>query len=262
MTNWNANVWDHWHDPKLTKETHNRLLYIGAQGSQNHANLATPLSDMDTVALVFPKREDLVTLNRENLSICITRDNGEHIKIYDYRFWINLLYKQNMNDVELLFTDYYVPFFNSAEGSPDWNDLRSFREDIARYNPARTIRTSIGMMDTRIHLAEKHSDDLNIVFKQFKNCYFLDCFIGAYADELPYKECLTFGYFEFEGYETIPTDLLIEYMKNYRDYSEKRYEDYLNKHGSQINENVQKKLTEWSYDLLSWGIRDGWYYNS
>lgn len=148
--NWDDSVWDHWHDPKLTNKIHNRLLYIGAQGSQNHANLATPLSDMDIVALVFPKVEDIVTMNKDNLSTCIVRDNNEHIKVYDFRYWVNLLYKQNMNDVEFLFTDYYVSLFNFAEGSPDWNDLLFFCEDIARYNPTRTIRTSIGMMDSRI----------------------------------------------------------------------------------------------------------------
>lgn len=251
---WSTNVFEHWQDPVLNNYK-DKLLYIGAQGSQNHANLATPLSDMDTVALTFPKVEDIVTMNKDSLSVCLNRQNGEHIKVYDYRFWINLLYKQNMNDVELLFTDYYIPLFDSTEGSPNWNDLRSFREDIARYNPARTVRTSIGVMDTRIKIAENHLTDSNVVFKQFKNCYFLDCFIGAYIDGLPYKECLNYGYFEFEGYRNIPADLLIGYMKNYRDYSEKRYQDYLINHKETANENVRKKLTEWSCDLLSWGIK-------
>lgn len=256
---WDGRIWDHWHDPVLNNYR-KRLFYIGAQGSQNHANLATPSSDMDTVALVYPKVEDIATLNNSNLSTCLIRDNGEHIKVYDYRFWINLLYKQNMNDVELLFTDYCVPIF--YPGCPDWEDLLAFREDIARYYPARTIRTSIGMMDTRIKIAENHLNDSNIVFKQFKNCYFLDCFIGAYTDELPYKQCLNYGYFEFEGYENIPTDMLLEYMKNYRDYSEKRYQDYLLNHNEVSNEDVRKKLTEWSCDLLSWRIKNGRYHNS
>ena len=251
---WSTDVFEHWQHPILN-DYKSRLLYIGAQGSQNHANLATPLSDMDTVALAFPKVEDIVTMNKDSLSICLNRQNGEHIKVYDYRFWINLLYKQNMNDVELLFTDYYIPLFDSIEGSPNWNDLRSFREDIARYNPARAVRTSIGMMDTRIKIAENHLTDSNIVFKQFKNCYFLDCFIDAYIDGLPYKECLNYAYFEFEGYQNIPADLLIGYMKNYRDYSEKRYQNYVINHKETANENVRKKLTEWSCDLLSGGIK-------
>ena len=257
--NWSANVFEHWQDPVLDNY-HNKLLYIGAQGSQNHANLATPLSDMDTVALVYPKVEDIVTMNKDNLSICLNRQNGEHIKVYDYRFWINLLYKQNMNDVELLFTDYYIPLTNPM--GPNWLDLVEIREDIARYNPARTIRTSIGMMDTRIKIAENHLTDYDIVFKQFKNCYFLDCFIEAYIDKYPYKQCLTYGRFESKEYKDISSNKLIEYMKCYRSYNEKCYQDYLLNHKETANEVVRQMLTEWSSDLLTWGIKNGWYYNS
>lgn len=257
--NWSANVFEHWQDPVLDGY-HDRLFYIGAQGSQNHANLATPLSDMDTVALVYPKVEDIVTMNKDNLSICLTRQNGEHIKVYDYRFWINLLYKQNMNDVELLFTDYYIPLMNPM--GPNWSDLVEIREDIARYSPARTIRTTIGIMDSRIKIAENHLTDYDIVFKQFKNCYFLDCFIGAYIHELPYKDCLNFGHFETEGYKYISVDSLIECMKSYRKYSEKRYQDYLLNHKETTNEDVRQMLTEWSSDLLTWGIKNDWYHDS
>lgn len=257
--NWSANVFEHWQDPVLDNY-HNRLLYIGAQGSQNHANLATPLSDMDTVALVYPKVEDIATMNKDNLSICLIRQNGEHIGVYDYRFWINLLYKQNMNDVELLFTDYYIPLTHPM--GPNWLDLVEIREDIARYNPARTIRTSIGMMDSRIKVAEKHLTDYDIIFKQFKNCYFLDGFIKAYLDKYPYKQCLTYGQFDSREFKDISSNRLIECMKWYRSYNEKRYQDYLLNHKEVSNENVRQMLTEWSSDLLTWGIKNGWYYNS
>lgn len=257
--NWSANVFEHWQDPILN-DYHDRFLYIGAQGSQNHANLATPLSDMDTVALVYPKVEDIVTLNKDNLSICLMRENGEHIKVYDYRYWVNLLYKQNMNDVELLFTDYYIPLANPM--GPNWSDLIKIREDIARYNPVRTIRTSIGIMDSRIKIAENHLTDYNIVFKQFKNCYFLNCFIGAYIDGFPYKGCLNYGHFEDKGYQNTSVDVLINCMKGYRRYSEYRYQNYLLNHKETTNENVRQMLTEWSSDLLTWGIKNGWYYNS
>ncbi len=257
--NWSIKVFEHWQDPVLDDYRH-RILCIGAQGSQNHANLATPLSDMDTVALVYPKVKDIVTMNKDNLFICLTRENGEHIKVYDYRFWINLLYKQNMNDVELLFTDYCIPIFRP--GSPDWEDLLSFREDIARYNPIRAIRTSLGIMDSRIKIAENHLTDFDIVFKQFKNCYFLDCFIGAYIDELPYKECLDFGQCEYECYRNTSVINLLEYMKSYSHFSETRYQNYLLNHKETTNEKVRQMLTEWSSDLLTWGIKNGWYHNS
>lgn len=53
-------------------------------------------------------------------------------------------------------------------------------------------------------------------------------------------------------------------MELYRDYSEKRYQDYLFNHNYKeiTNEKVRQMLTEWSSDLLTWGIKNGWYYNS
>lgn len=215
---------------------------------------------MDTVALVYPKIEDVATLNNSSSSTCLMRENGEHIKVYDYRFWINLLYKQNMNDVEFLFTDYYIPLTNPM--GPNWFDLVEICEDIARYNPCRTIRTSIGIMDTRIKIAGQYDFDKDIVFKQFKNCYFLNCFIGAYINENPYKECLNFCTEEFYRYENMPKEQLIQSMKIYRSFSEERYQNYLLNHKETTNEKVRQMLTEWSSDLLVWGIKNGWYYNS
>lgn len=94
--NWNDNVFDHWQDPMIDSY-YNRLLYIGAaRQPKSCESCYSFVSDMDTVALVYPKVEDIATLNRDKLSTCLVRENGEHIKVYDYRFWINLLYKQNM----------------------------------------------------------------------------------------------------------------------------------------------------------------------
>ena len=50
--NWWDKVIEHLSDP-LLDPYRDRLIYIGAQGSQNHATLATPNSDMDTVALIM-----------------------------------------------------------------------------------------------------------------------------------------------------------------------------------------------------------------
>ena len=248
--NWWDKVIEHLRDP-LLDPYRDRLIYIGAQGSQNHATLATPNSDMDTVALVLPTANDIATLDTSNYAVCLVRDNDEHIKVYDIRYWINLLYKQNMNDVELLFTDYYIPI------SVNWNNLLSIREQIARYNPGRTVRTAVGHMDARIKRAKANRDNHELVFKQFKNCYFLDCFIRTYIAGYNYKDCLTScNGADFNDYQYMWTEDLIEHMEFYRDNSENRYQkNYLGKLGNENDEEVRQKLTNWTAQLLKENVR-------
>lgn len=252
--NWQYRVIEHLCDPILDKYR-DRLIYIGAQGSQNHATLATPNSDMDTVALVLPTTEDIITLDTSNYATCLTRANGEHIKVYDFRYWINLLYKQNMNDVELLFTDYHMPLTHST--GTCWDDLLTMRERIARYNPGRAVRTSLGIMDSRIKIAKNHRDDYELVFKQFKNCYFLNCFIGAYIAGHKYKDCLTFcNGADFDGYRSMSVEDFIECMELYREASEDRYQkNYIGKLGNKNDESVRQDLTEWAIRLMKENIK-------
>lgn len=248
--NWWDKVIEHLSDP-LLDPYRDRLIYIGAQGSQNHATLATPNSDMDTVALVLPAANDIATLDTSNYAVCLIRDNDEHIKVYDIRYWVNLLYKQNMNDVELLFTDYYIPI------SVNWNNLLSIREQIARYNPGRAVLTAIGLMNSRIKRAKANRDNHELVFKQFKNCYFLDCFIRTYIAGYNYKECLTScNGADFNDYQYMWTEDLIEHMEFYRDNSENRYrKNYLGKLGNENDEEVRQKLTNWTTQLLKENIK-------
>ena len=251
--NWQDRVIKHLRDP-LLDPYRDRLIFIGAQGSQNHATLAMPNSDMDTVALVLPAANDIVTLDTSNYATCLVRDNNEHIKVYDIRYWINLLYKQNMNDVELLFTDYYMPLTRSTGST--WEDLLSMREQIARYNPGRTVRTTIGHMDSCIKRAKANRNNYELVFKQYKNCYFLDCFIGAYIAGYNYKDCLTFcNGADFEGYRSLSVEDFIKCMELYKENSEDRYQkNYIGKLGNENDENVRQKLTDWTIQLLKENI--------
>lgn len=251
--NWQDRVIEHLRDP-LLDPYRDRLIFIGAQGSQNHATLAMPNSDMDTVALVLPAANDIVTLDTSNYVTCLVRDNNEHIKVYDIRYWINLLYKQNMNDVELLFTDYYMPLTRSTGST--WEDLLSMREQIARYNPGRTVRTTIGHMDSCIKRAKANRNNYELVFKQYKNCYFLDCFIGAYIAGYNYKDCLTFcNGADFEGYRSLSVEDFIKCMELYKENSEDRYQkNYIGKLGNENDENVRQKLTDWTIQLLKENI--------
>ena len=112
-------------------------------------------------------------------------------------------------------------------------------------------------MDARIKRAKANRDNHELVFKQFKNCYFLDCFIRTYIAGYNYKDCLTScNGADFNDYQYMWTEDLIEHMEFYRDNSENRYQkNYLGKLGNENDEEVRQKLTNWTAQLLKENIK-------
>lgn len=103
------------------------VLFIALQGSQNYGlDLYTDAyrSDIDCMVVILPSFDDFVA-NRQAVSTTIVLDNNEHINIKDIRLYFDLLYKQNPQFLELLFTDYKIvnkkyktlvePLFQNAE---------------------------------------------------------------------------------------------------------------------------------------------------
>lgn len=114
-----------------------RILGIFLYGSQNY-NLDTETSDVDTHAILLPSFEEMC-LNKEWLSKEFRLENGEHIILKDIREYAKMLFKQNINFVETLFTEFkwvnpkYEQLFNSY--------FINNREEIARYNVQAAVRS-------------------------------------------------------------------------------------------------------------------------
>ena len=100
------------------------IVGIFLQGSQNY-DLSTKNSDVDTKLIVTPTVDDFV-YNRKPVSTTHVRDNNEHIDFKDIRLYIDTFKKQNLNFMEILFTDYYV--INSLYKTY-WDRLVENKED-------------------------------------------------------------------------------------------------------------------------------------
>ena len=116
------------------------MVFLGCQGSQNY-NLDTPQSDVDTKLLTLPSFANLA-MNKAPLSTTHVLFNNEHMDLKDLRLFIPTLRKQNVNFVEMLFTDYY--YVNSLY-KEEWDKLIAAREEIARFAPNRTILAMRGI---------------------------------------------------------------------------------------------------------------------
>lgn len=177
------------------------ILGLFLQGSQNY-KLDTPASDVDTKLIVVPTLRE-IAMNSKPVSTTHIRANEEHIDFKDVRLYIDTFRKQNMNFLEILFTDYFV--VNPIYGK-QWNRLLEHRELISRYNPFRAMKTMKGIAMEKYHAMEHpYPSKLPILEKygydgkQLHHLLRIKEFAERYLNGESYQNCL------------IPTN--IEYLK-------------------------------------------------
>ena len=86
----------------LKKYPKDKLLGVFLYGSQNYGT-STENSDVDTKAILIPSFGDLIL--REPVSKEIHLANNEHCEVKDIRELVKMFKKQNINFLEILYTD-------------------------------------------------------------------------------------------------------------------------------------------------------------
>ena len=198
-------VQEHYEEAK-TIFPEDRIVGIFLQGSQNYG-LELPTSDVDTKLIVVPTFED-IALNKKPVSTTHVRANDEHIDFKDIRLYMETFRKQNLNFLEILFTDYFIinPLY-----ADQWNRLVEAREDIARMNPYRAVKSMKGIALEKFH-AMKHPYPTKLELikkygfdgKQVHHLIRVDDYLTRYINGESYKDCLK------------PTPRLVEHMLRYK----------------------------------------------
>lgn len=157
-----------------------QILGIFLYGSQNY-NIATENSDVDTKAIIVPNLYNLAIKPVKTHTIEL--ENGELCTVMDIMHLVANFRKQNINFVEVLFTDYYWvnPIYEEI-----WNKyFIIYQENIAIYNPAYCLKSICGQA---IHTLKQDKTDA----KKYANGLRLRNFLIKYFDErvLSYKECI------------------------------------------------------------------------
>ena len=117
---------------------------IWLQGSQNY-NLdeysEQYMSDIDTKCIVLPSLKNLIN-NEPEISFTHVLANDEHIDFKDIRIIFNLFKKQNIQYLEILFSDFYIV-------NPKYTDLveqlLSKAEYISNIDYNSLLKTIMGM---------------------------------------------------------------------------------------------------------------------
>lgn len=170
----------------------NNIVGIFLQGSQNYG-LETEDSDIDTKLITIPTLNEFI-YNRKPMSTTHFRANKEHIDFKDIRLMFDAFRKQNLNFIEILFTDYKIinPMYTK-----EWNKLIAANEIIAHYNPYFAVKAMSGIALGKRYALTKETETHKEAFEKFdydpKQLYQLvriDEYLDKYIAGAPYKECL------------------------------------------------------------------------
>jgi predicted nucleotidyltransferase len=185
-----------------------KVFGVFLQGSQNY-DLDYDGSDIDTKCIIIPKFEDIVLKNNPVSTTHINPDNS-HVDLKDIRLMWDCFKKQNINFLEILFTDYYIV---NSQYEELWNKMRLWAEDIAHYNNYASVNCIAGMvMEKNAALCHPYPtlkdkiDKYGYDNKQLHHIIRCEEFLERYIDGVPYRECL----------KTTQPNYLIEVKSTYK----------------------------------------------
>lgn len=168
------------HKEKLISEgiDEKHILGIFLYGSQNY-QCDLEGSDIDTKAIYVPSKEEAIfdSLRIKEYKL----PNGEHCELMDVRHFANNLKKQNINFVEILYTDYY--WLNPVYDAVWINRFLKHRDLISHYDMGKCVSN---ICEQAKHTLSQNPYNGKKVGNGFRLMYFL----SHYADGEPYEKCL------------------------------------------------------------------------
>ena len=171
---------------------HSLIVGVFCQGSTNYG-LDMPNSDIDTKCIVLPSFKD-ICLAKKPVSTTHILENNEHLDAKDIRSYVACFRKQNLNFLEILFTDFYIinPMYKE-----EWDRLIAAREFIARMNVHRAVKSMKGIAMEKYHAMEhRYPAKVDIIEKygydgkQVSHLIRVYDYMRRYIAGEPYKDCL------------------------------------------------------------------------
>lgn len=198
------------------------ILGIFVYGSQNY-NLDTSTSDWDTKAIIIPTIDEVLFNQPVSREISISRDNDEweHCEVKDIREFVKMFEKQNINFIEILFTEYkwVNPKFQKL-----WEEyFVNNREEISRYDMNQTIKSIVGQ--TKHTIKQQNSTNGKKIANGYRLLRFLDKYVSGNCN---YIDCITIPNSEKDWYIDIKQkdEVLVKHSELLLAILEDTYENY------------------------------------
>jgi hypothetical protein len=169
-----------------------RIVGIFLQGSQNYG-LDIEGSDVDSKLIVLPTLDD-ICFNNKPVSTTHIRENEEHIDFKDIRLMFQTFRKQNLNFVEILFTEYKIinPMYADL-----WQQLVDMNEMVAHYSPYAAVKTMKGIAMEKYHAMEHEYPSKMAILekfgydpKQLHHLFRVEEYLLRYINGEDYADCL------------------------------------------------------------------------
>ena len=181
------------YDEALEYFPEDKIVGVFLQGSQNYG-LDYENSDVDTKLITVPSFRE-ICLNKKPVSTTHVRANDEHTDWKDVRLYMETFRKQNLNFLEILFTDFYIinPLY-----AAEWNRLRQAREFIARMNEYRAVKSMKGIALEKYHAMEhEYPSKVDVLArwgydpKQLHHLLRVEEYLKRYIAGEKYHKCLS-----------------------------------------------------------------------
>lgn len=233
------------------------------QGSQNYG-LDYEGSDVDTKLIIVPKFAD-ICLNRKPISTTHVRENNEHTDWKDIRLYMETFRKQNLNFLEILFTPYYIinPMYRD-----EWMRLVEHREEIARMNPFRAVKSMKGIAHEKYAAMEKpYPSKLEIIEKygydgkQNSHLERVDDYLERYIAGESYEDCLrptparVPHIMDYKMLDVIPLEAAREEAKVTLAHVDKMADDFCSRTPEVEDESMRQLLESVSYGIMETAVK-------
>lgn len=176
-------------------EKGHEVVALMLQGSQNYdLDIYTEeyQSDIDSKAIILPSFEDFVQ-NKSPFSYTYILDNNEHIDTKDIRIMCEMLKKENISYIELLYTKFTII-------NPEYKDIFELliknRDEIVNINKHQFLRCISGMAtEKRKALTHPYPTIIDKINKygydpkQLHHLARLEEFIARYVNGVELQDC-------------------------------------------------------------------------
>lgn len=236
----------------------NQVVGCFLQGSQNYG-LDYEGSDVDTKLIVVPSFKD-ICLNTKPVSTTYVRANDEHTDWKDVRLYMETFRKQNLNFLEILFTDYFV--VNSTYWD-QWMRLVHQREEIAHMDPFRAVKSMKGIALEKFHAMEhKYPSKVEIIDaygydgKQVSHLLRVDDYLTRYIAGESYESCLRPSsdlvprIMDYKMLDRIPLEEARAEAKEVLAHAEAIADAFCAQHSDQEDPAMRELLEDVSYNIM------------
>jgi hypothetical protein len=252
------------YDEALQYFPEEQIVGVFLQGSQNY-ELDYEGSDVDTKLIVVPSFKD-ICLNKKPVSTTHVRANDEHTDWKDIRLYMETFRKQNLNFLEILFTDFYIinPMYKEQ-----WDRLVAAREQIARMNPYRAVKSMKGIaMEKYYAMEHRYPSKVDIIDKygydgkQVSHLDRVDDYLERYIRGVAYKDCLIprphrrKRIIDYKMLDRIPLEEARIEAKKILDHTVKMADEFCAYYEDTEDETMRELLEDVSYQIMKIAVEN------